>query len=173
MTETADTATRGRYPAAGWRPLDVNYAAGGNAPKLLIVHIMQGTLGGTDAWFRNPASQVSAHFGVGRDGTVWQWVDTDSRAWHAVMANDKSIGVEHEGWSGEPLTTRQIEATAGIFRWAREVYPDIHGWLNAHPDTGSGLSWHGLGGVPWGNHPDCPGAPVVHQLAAILDDSQG
>lgn len=162
----------GQYPAADWRPIPVNYSPGGNTPRLLIVHMMQGTLDGTEEWFRDPASTVSAHFGVGRDGTVRQWVATDDIAWHAVAANPYSIGVEHEGYSGEPLTHKQLDATALLFRWVHETYPAVSRWLNTRPDDGSGLSWHGLGGRAWGNHLDCPGAPVVHQLRDILAISE-
>lgn len=157
-----------RYPKAQWRPIPVNYSSGGNSPRLLVVHIMQGTLAGTDGWFRNPAASASAHFGVGKDGTVYQWVDTRDRAWHAVNANDHSIGVEHEGYSGEQLTTAQLDATAGIYAWAHQQHPKISMWLNTDPTNGSGLSWHGLGGAAWGNHPNCPGPPIVNQLPDIL-----
>ena len=158
----------GRYPAAEWRPIDVNFMSGGNSPRLAIVHVMEGSLAGTDSWFRNPASEVSAHFGVGRDGTVIQWVNAGDIAWHAAAADDHSIGIETEGDSGEPLTPAQVGAVAGIFRWAHQHYPNIHAWLNTRPDNGSGLSWHGLGGAAWGNHPDCPGDPIRHQLGEIL-----
>jgi N-acetylmuramoyl-L-alanine amidase len=42
---------------------------------------MSGTLRGTDSWFRNPASQVSAHFGIGMGGEVHQYVDLGNVAW--------------------------------------------------------------------------------------------
>ena len=162
------TVVKGRYPLALWRPINVNYSKGGNEPRLLIVHIMQGTIDGTDSWFRNPISTVSAHFGVAKDGTVIQWVNTEDIAWHAVAANPISIGVEHEGFSGEPLTNLQLDATAELLGWAQTQYPAINDWINTRPDVGSGLSWHGLGGIAWGNHPNCPGAPIVHQLPEIL-----
>ena len=60
-----------RYSGAQWRPISINYNRGGIAPRILIVHIMQGTLAGTDSWFRNPNAQVSAHFGVGKTGTIY------------------------------------------------------------------------------------------------------
>lgn len=172
MNETqaaqAAAVVPGRYPLAAWRPIPDNFDTGGNRPRLLIVHIMQGTLEGTNNWFRNPASKVSAHFGVGRLGQVVQWVSTRDIAWHAAAANDHSIGVECEGFAGQPLTSVQLDAVAEILGWARSVYPGISDWLCTRPDTGSGLAWHGLGGVEWGNHPGCPGAPVVHQLGEIL-----
>lgn len=161
---------------ADWRPLGytdqgipINHWVGHNQPRLLIVHIMQGSLGGTDAWFRDPGTQASAHFGVGRKGKIIQWLDTADRAWHAVDANGYSIGVEHEGFSGEPLSDNQIETTGHLYAWLTLMYPDIELWINTRPFSGSGLSWHGLGGMLWGNHPQCPGAPIVHQLPDILD----
>lgn len=157
-----------RYSKAQWRPIPLNYSVGGNSPRLLVVHIMEGTLAGTDSWFRNSAAQASAHFGVGKDGTIYQWVDTKDRAWHAVNANDHSIGVEHEGNSGDTLTAAQLDATAGIYAWAHKEYGALSMWLNTNPTTGSGLSWHGLGGNAWGGHFNCPGTPIVGQLPHIL-----
>lgn len=168
QAESAALPRPGRCPLAQWRPLEVNYSRSGNQPRLFIVHMMQGTLEGTDSWFRNPRSEVSAHFGVGRDGTIYQWVDTEDIAWHAVAANPHSIGVEHEGYSGQPLTARQLDATGELLAWAHRQYPAIALWFNSRPDTGCGLSWHGLGGLEWGNHPACPGAPVLHQLPDLL-----
>lgn len=156
------------YPNAEKRLLTVNFTTGGNTPRLQITHIMQGTLDGTDSWFHNPVAQVSAHFGVGRNGKIIQWVDTDDQAWHAADANSYSVGVEHEGFSGSPLTDAQIDADAELLSWLNEVYPAIDLWVNTRPYTGHGLSWHGLGGVAWGNHPNCPGLPIVHQLPEIV-----
>jgi hypothetical protein len=47
---------------------------GGFRPEAIVIHIMEGTLGGTDDWFNNPASKVSAHYGIGRNGQVHQYV---------------------------------------------------------------------------------------------------
>lgn len=160
------------YGGAQWRPISVNYNSGGNSPRLLIVHIMQGTLAGTDSWFRNPSAQVSAHFGVGKDGTIYQWVNTKDTAWHAADANNHSIGVECEGYSGQTLTTAQRNSVAVIYAWAHKQHGAISMWLNTNPTSGSGLSWHGLGGVAWGNHPDCPGTPIVDQLPLVLSKAQ-
>src|SRR5207244_7199464 len=83
MLRTKGDLRMARYSGAQWRPISINYNRGGIAPRILIVHIMQGTLAGTDSWFRNPDAQVSAHFGVGKTGTIYQWVDKANRAWHA------------------------------------------------------------------------------------------
>lgn len=159
------------FPGATNKAINVNHARGGNKPRLFIVHIMEGTLAGTDSWFRNPAAQVSAHFGAGRQGELYQWVDTGDQAWHAMAANAYSIGMECEGnlETGQRLlTAAQLETVARCYQWCAEQYPDIALWLNSRPFVGRGLSWHGLGGAAWGNHPDCPGDGIRGQLGAIL-----
>jgi len=156
-----------RYPAAKWQPVAGNYTPGGCRPRYLVLHIMQGSLAGTDSWFRNPAAQVSAHFGVGKDGTVIQWVDTDDTAWHAMNANPVAIGAEHEGYSGDVLTPAQVEATGRLLAWLHEHHRiPLHATDN--PDSGAGLAWHGMGGAAWGDHPDCPGHRIVAQRPEIL-----
>ena len=37
---------------------------------------------------------LSAHFLLDRDGTVYQTVDVEARAWHASEANSRSVGIE-------------------------------------------------------------------------------
>lgn len=157
-----------RYPGAQWRPVPVNFTRGGNNPRYHVIHIMQGGLAGTDQFFRDPAAQVSAHFGVGKDGTVYQWVDTADIAWHAAAANDHSVGVEHEGFSGFPLTLAQLAATARLYAWVHQQHPGVRFRLASDPVNGAGLAWHGMGGPAWGNHPLCPGVPIRLQLPALL-----
>src|SRR5215475_2671876 len=157
-----------KYWKAQQRPIKTNYAVGGNTPRLYIVHIMQGTLAGTDSWFHNPESNVSAHFGIGADGTVYQWVDTANQAWHAMGANDHSIGVENEGMTGHQLTPAQVEANAQLLAWVHKTYSKVDLWLNTHPQAGSGLSYHALGGDAWGGHLLCPGQSIVKHLPRIL-----
>ena len=49
-----------------------------------------------------PAAEVSAHFLVDEDGTIWALVDEERRAWHAGVSswrgatdiNDRSVGIE-------------------------------------------------------------------------------
>jgi N-acetylmuramoyl-L-alanine amidase len=86
-------------------------------PEAIVIHIMEGTLRGTDSWFANPASKVSAHYGVGKNGEVHQYVKEEDTAWHAGRVNSPvwglikpsgrgqyinpnyyTIGIEHEGY---------------------------------------------------------------------------
>lgn len=137
----------------------------------VVLHVMAGTLDGTDAWFHNRESQASSHFGVGRDGRIIQWVDTNDRAWAQAGGNSTWLSIEHEGESGDALTVKQLAATARIVKWmhtAEGVQLKI-----ADSPAERGLGWHGMGGKAWGSHPDCPGDPIKHQRGAILAAAQG
>lgn len=155
-----------RMPGVTWRPVTNMVKGGQDAVYGIVLHIMEGTLSGSDAWFRNSASQASAHFGVGKDGTIYQWVDTADRAWHAAAANRTWLGIEHEGRAGDSLTQAQIAADARILAWASKQ----HGFpLQAtESPTGRGVGWHGMGGRAWGGHTGCPGKPIRDQRAAII-----
>jgi hypothetical protein len=153
-------------PGATWRPVP-NCTKGGQEQVLgVVLHIMEGTLAGSDSWFRNASSQASAHFGVGKDGRIYQWVDTADRAWAQSAGNRTWLSIEHEGHSGDALTAAQLAATARIVAWAHTT----HGvpLQLADAPTGRGIGWHGMGGADWGGHYDCPGNPIKNQRAAII-----
>src|SRR2546430_15452785 len=78
-----------RYSKATWRGEVPNCTPGGMDSKILgvVLHIMEGTLDGSDSWFKNPTAQASSHFGVGKDGRTYQWVDTADKAWAQAGGN--------------------------------------------------------------------------------------
>jgi N-acetyl-anhydromuramyl-L-alanine amidase AmpD len=97
-----------------------NFRAGrpnGHKPEAIVIHIMDGSLAGTDAWFNDRTSGVSAHYGIGKRGAVHQYVKEGDTAFHAgtvvrptwpllkprVNPNFYTIGIEHEGF-GAPGT---------------------------------------------------------------------
>jgi N-acetyl-anhydromuramyl-L-alanine amidase AmpD len=64
-------------------------------------------LDGTVAWFQNPQARVSAHYVIGKDGSIVQMVSLDRAAWHAGQSslpgcrggvNPCSIGIEIVNW---------------------------------------------------------------------------
>lgn len=155
-----------RYPGATWSG-SPNETVGGMIEHLgLVLHVEQGTQEGTDSWFHNPASQVSAHFGVSRTGVVTQWVDTDDKAWAEAAGNPYWLSIEIEGYSGDEATLGQLDAIARLYAWGVTTF----GWPMATTDDPQhgGLGWHGMGGAAWGSHVFCPGAPIVAQRAEIL-----
>ncbi|MFN3376787.1 MAG: 1,6-anhydro-N-acetylmuramyl-L-alanine amidase AmpD [Burkholderiaceae bacterium] len=99
--------------------------------------------------------EVSSHFWIRRDGTLWQFVDTDRRAWHAgvssyrgrAQCNDDSIGVELEGLEGDLFETAQYESLARLCQDLAQRYPIAHiaGHEHIAPgrkrDPGPGFDW--------------------------------
>jgi hypothetical protein len=138
---------------------------GMQAHRGLVLHIQEGTESGTDAWFHNSSSQVSAHFGNPKSGPLDQWVDTDDRAWAEVAGNPDWISVENEGHSGDALTASQVENVAQLYAWLHQTYGVP---FQLSDSSVPGLTGHGLGGAAWGGHYDCPGQPVLDQRSHIL-----
>lgn len=91
---------------------------GTQAVDTVVVHVMDGWLKGTDGWFANSDSNVSAHFGIGFDGTIHQYVNLGNTAWHAGSwkVNQRSVGIEHEGRPNSPelWNEKQLEASAKL-----------------------------------------------------------
>lgn len=88
----------------------------GYSPQAIVIHIMEGSLHGTDSWFQNAISKVSAHYGIGQKGEIHQYVKESNTAWHAGRVHAPSwaiiipagnglyynpnfytVGIEHEG----------------------------------------------------------------------------
>ncbi|MFB8763851.1 N-acetylmuramoyl-L-alanine amidase [Nocardiopsis alba] len=155
-----------RMPGAQWRPLSINHTQGGCSPRLVILHIIVGTLSGADSWFRNRASRVSAHFGTSRAGALRQWVDSGSRAWANAGANGYAISVENEGNVGDSLTDAQLDRCAEVLAWAHRE----HGVALAVTDNpdGSGLAYHNLSPAWSLGGTACPGPRIVAQRAEIV-----
>ena len=156
------------YPNAQWKGPVPNMNVGGmTGYQFIVLHMMEGTLAGTDGWFHNATNQASAHFGVGKDGTVYQWVDTADKAWAEVAGNAISISIEHEGSTGDTLTAQQIAADGTLLAW---IYT-THGILlqiTDDPVLGQGIIGHSEGGAAWGGHTD-PGPLVLAQRQALID----
>lgn len=155
-----------RFSKAKWKPVK-NYTNDGQEKVLgLVVHIMAGYLEGSEAWFNNPKSQASSHFGTSRDGELRQWVDTADRAWAQGSGNRTYLSIENEGFGGDSLTAQQIEDNAQVFAWVHEKYGVPLQLAKKAGDKG--LAYHALGGAAWGGHSSCPGSKIVAQLPKIV-----
>ncbi len=70
----------------------------------------------------DPSREVSAHYLVGRDGTIYQLVDERERAWHAGASrwggdadmNSASIGIELDNDGDEIFADAQIAALLAL-----------------------------------------------------------
>lgn len=99
--------------------------------------------------------EVSAHFYLRRDGTLWQFVSCDARAWHAGTSawrgrpncNDDSIGIELEGLEGDRFEAVQYDVLHRLCAALAQQYPIrfIAGHEHVAPgrkqDPGAGFDW--------------------------------
>jgi hypothetical protein len=136
----------------------------------VIMHTMVGNLAGTDSLFLNPASQVSAHFGIAQDGTIIQWVSVRGGiAWHVAAGNANWYGIEHADNRNpaNPLTEAQINASAQLVEFLSR--PSVGRFaLQVSNSTGTeGYGTHSMGGAAWGGHA-CPGSARAAQRAEIV-----
>ncbi len=120
---------------------------------------MVGTLAGTDALFQTPNADnpdaLSAHFGVGLDGTAHQYVQLTDAAWAngspnpggrwtftADNANLHTISIETADDGNpdtQPVTDAQYASALGLCRQAMARYPSIV-YLVAHEYINPGHS---------------------------------
>lgn len=148
---------------------------GGYHVTHITLHIMAGYLAGTDSVFTNSASQASAHYGIGADGTIHQYVSEADGSYSDAnyVSNNSTISIEHEG--GIP----QAECTQACIDASARLCADIA------QRYGLGKLWHdGTKGNVWlhreisgTDHATCPdlapnGLPyqqVIDKANAILD----
>jgi len=101
---------------------------------IVLHHTAGSTLAGTVKWFTMPESQVSAHFTVGKDGSIVQMVSNFDRAWHAggskdhkgrTNVNDYSIGIEivNVGDGKDPYPAVQVKAVELLCRVLIDWFP--------------------------------------------------
>ncbi len=114
-----------------------NYSEGrmNYTPIAIVVHIMEGSLEGTDSWFSSTISKVSAHYGIGKNGDVHQYVDEANTAWHAGRVNAPSwslikpasnvmyinpnlytLGIEHEGKEDTDWTDEMYQSSSSMIK---------------------------------------------------------
>jgi len=139
-----------------------------------------------------PAAQVSAHYLIDEDGTVWRLVPEAWRAWHAGASswgkqqdvNSASIGIElvnpgHD-WGYRPFPEAQMAAleTLGRDILARHPIPPRHvlGHSDVAPlrkrDPGELFDWPRLAWAGLGVWPDFTAGPpppaTIAQLQELL-----
>lgn len=113
----------------------------GYATSHITLHIMVGTLAGTDSVFQRPG-EASAHYGIGGNGEIHQYVsESNGSASDANYAsNNSTVSIEHEGGiAGVPCTRACMDASARLCAdiarrqgWGRLWYDGLHGnvWLH-------------------------------------------
>jgi len=172
------------WPEATFHPITANFNVGRIASTLngLILHITDGhspgqgrpkvppTLAGLWGTFNNPSHNASAHFGVDKDGDVWQFVNTANRAWSVDgdTIDGSWASIENIAVPGDELTAAQLDVCVNLLRWLHTQ----HGvpLSVARTKGGRGVGYHALFGK---GHPGCPGAPVIDQIEDIVATARG
>ena len=110
-------------------------------PKLIVLHYTGGnSADGTWRYFNRTRSEgsrkklakagavnVSAHFVVDRDGTIFRLMPENRMARHCIGLNHIAIGVENVGdGKKHPLTPQQVEANAKLVRYLAAKHPITH-----------------------------------------------
>lgn len=119
----------------------------------ITLHIMVGHLTGTDSVFQHP-NGASAHYGIGADGTIHQYVDEHDGSWSDAnyASNNSTISIEHEGgMNGIPCTRTCMDASA-------KLCADIarrQGWTHLWHDGLKGNVWLHRE-IPGTDHAGCP-----------------
>ena len=120
----------------------------------ITLHTMAGFLAGTDSVFSSSSSQASAHYGIGANGEIHQYVDEANGSWSDAnyLSNMSTISIEHEG--GIP----QAQCTQACINASARLCADIS------QRYGLGMLWHdGTRGNIWlhreisgTDHATCP-----------------
>ncbi|UWQ59651.1 N-acetylmuramoyl-L-alanine amidase [Leisingera caerulea] len=113
-------------PGALWHP-SPNFGPrrDGLKPSLIVLHYtaMKGSQAALER-LCDPAAEVSAHYLIGTDGTLWQMVAEEHRAWHAGAGewrgqadiNSRSIGIELDNLGSHPFSAPQMAALEELMR---------------------------------------------------------
>lgn len=144
----------------------------------ITLHIMVGRLTGTDSLFQSSESEASAHYGIGGNGTIHQYVDESngSQSDANYTSNNSTISIEHEGgMAGIPCTQACMDASAALCADIARRY----GWDHLWHDRLNGNIWLHRE-VPGTDHAGCPDlAPngldinyVINKANEILQEGE-
>ncbi len=136
-------------PPVTWDPAaSCNYTTStlGRGIQYVVIHTIEGSSMGARSWFKNCASNVSAHYIVGYSGAAWQMVADKDIAWHAGnwTYNTHSIGIEHEGYAGSNnWTAAQYAKSAALTRWFCLTYgiPMTRSRIIGHNEVPGATHW--------------------------------
>lgn len=136
------------------------------------------------AWLCTPEAEVSAHYQIDPDGTVWRLVPEALRAWHAGAGawgpvgdvNSRSIGIELANTGRTPFAAPQIDALEALLpgimaRWhipPERVIGHSDMALRRKVDPGRRFDWRRLarGGMAIWPEGHAPADPAQFAAAA-------
>ncbi|MFA3918153.1 N-acetylmuramoyl-L-alanine amidase [Ruegeria hyattellae] len=163
----------------------------GLKPSIVVLHYT--AMASAEAALKRlclPEAEVSAHYLIGADGTTWQMVREEDRAWHAgagewrglMDINSRSIGIELDNTGTTPFAEPQMAALeellpAILTRWDISS-ENVIGHSDMAPgrkiDPGPRFDWRRIarqGLAKRGGCDDGPGDPSKQTFRAIARDA--
>lgn len=127
MARTAEAVNK---PAMTWNPAHSSNYTDSSRPnsypiEYVMIHITEGSYAGAISWFKNSASNVSAHYVISLQGAITNMVADQDIAWTNGNSyyNARGIGIEHEGYSSSNTwTSAQLNASAQLTAWYCQTY---------------------------------------------------
>jgi N-acetylmuramoyl-L-alanine amidase len=124
---------------------------------VIIHHTSSDTAARAIRILTDPSTRVSAHYLIGRDGRLVQFVEERSRAWHAgdsrwggnADINSISIGIELDNTGFEPFAEPQIRALLALLSQLRERYKIPAANHIGHGDVAPGRKVDPSRHFPW------------------------
>jgi len=108
------------YALATWDPAPTcNYSTSVTNKDTVVIHVAEGSAAATISWFKNCSSGVAAHYVMDEAGAIWQMVCERHVGYHIVCYNNRSIGIEHEGYTAD--TSHPEAMYQASANWARDV----------------------------------------------------
>lgn len=146
-------------------------------PNFVILHhTSNDNTGQALSTLTDPAKKVSAHYLIGRHGTIYYLVDELARAWHAGESywggdsdlNSASIGIELDNDGDEPFAEAEIESLLALLADIKERYAIPAANFLGHGDVAPGrkvdpsrlFPWQRLAARGFGLWCDAPLEPV-------------
>jgi N-acetylmuramoyl-L-alanine amidase len=119
----------------------------GLKPSLIVLHYTaMSSAGASLERLCDRDAEVSAHYLIGGDGTIWQMVDEKMRAWHAGEGawqgqgdvNSRSIGIELDNTGAHPFSEPQMAALEALLPGIMQRWSIPPQGLIAHSDMAPG-----------------------------------
>ncbi|MEX1202651.1 MAG: N-acetylmuramoyl-L-alanine amidase [Ferruginibacter sp.] len=113
---------------------------------VIIHHTAQNSCEQTLATFTKKSTQVSAHYVICEDGTLYHMLNDYMRAWHAGSGkwggqtdiNSSSIGIEIDNDGTEPFTEAQLNSLIGLLASLKKTHNIPTANFIAHGDIAPG-----------------------------------
>lgn len=142
VPSTTDPLTPIWHPSPNFGP-----RRDGLRPSLVVIHYtaMDSAAAALER-LCDPVHEVSAHYLIGADGTLWQMVREEDRAWHAgrgswcgqTDVNSRSVGIELDNAGTHPFSEPQMAVLETLLHQIMERWSIALSGVIGHSDMAPG-----------------------------------